>query len=96
MELTEPMEEMVMMQKMCPLHQQSPVPLVLKVSAAKKVLTVLQDQAVQQVWLEPQVQLVQVDQQVQLVLRVVVLRELRDRQVQIEQTERMAAQAVPV
>jgi hypothetical protein len=45
MESTEPMDEMEQMQRMCPLHQQSPVPLVLKVSAAKKVLTVLQDQS---------------------------------------------------
>jgi len=56
MELTELMEEMAMMQKMCRRHPQLLALLVLKVNAAKKVLTVLQDQAVQQVQLELQVQ----------------------------------------
>jgi hypothetical protein len=93
MELTELMEEMAMMQKMCRRHPQLLALLVLKVNAAKKVLTVLQDQAVQQVQLELQVQWVQLDQPVQLVPQAVVQLERKVRRVPMEQ---MAVQAVRV
>jgi hypothetical protein len=61
----ESMEEMAMTQRVCPRHLQWLDPLVLKVNEAKKVLTVLQDQAVQQVPLELQVQRVQMGQRAQ-------------------------------
>jgi hypothetical protein len=90
---TELTEETATMQKMFRLHLQLLAPLVLKVNAAKKVLTVLQDQAVQQVQLELQVQWVQMDQPVQLVPQAVVQLEHKVRRVPMEQ---MAVQGVRV
>jgi hypothetical protein len=97
----ESMEEMAMTQRVCLRHLQWLDPLVLKVNEAKKVLTVLQDQAVQQVPLELQVQRVQMGQRAQQVLQAVVQLEHKAQQEQqdlqvVVQLERKVQQDQPV
>jgi hypothetical protein len=91
---TELMEEMAMMRRVFQQHLQWLDPLVLKVNEAKKVLTVLQDQAERQVQLELRAQLVQMDQRGRQDLQVAVQLEPKVRRVQMERMEPMAAQAV--
>jgi hypothetical protein len=93
MEQTELMEEMATMQRMLPLHLPLQGLQVHKVNVVRKVLTVLQDQVVQQVLQE---RVVLLDQRVRQDLQVAVQLERKVRQVPMERMEPMAVQAVQV